>query len=267
MPRRRSAGVGHLAANEGVQMVMSALRLRLRLARWTARAFGWLTERLYHEWAWAYDAVAWVVSFGHWSQWRRAVLPYLAHGRVLEIGFGTGALLLEMRRRGFDAIGVDLSAAMQRITRRKARCQGIAVPTVRADARALPFAAVCFDSVVATFPAAYILSPALMAEVRRVLVPERGQFIVAGLYVQSSSPILKLFAWLVNGGDVQRAVSRFEQAATAAGFAITTSIERGRGFALPVFVLEGRAQAAAPAQAMGPAEATPVGGGAGEAHG
>jgi ubiquinone/menaquinone biosynthesis C-methylase UbiE len=215
------------------------------LARRAARGFGWLAERLYYELAWAYDAVAWLVSLGRWSQWRREALSFVADGRVLEVGFGTGELLLEMRRRGLPAIGVDLSPAMLRLTRHKARRRHLIAPTVRADARVLPFADATFASVVATFPAAYVLSPALMAEVRRVLLPG-GCFVVAGLYVQSRSPFLKVLAWLVNGGDVAPALSRFEAAAAGAGLSVTRVDRSGRGFVLPVFLL--RAETMAEAQ-------------------
>src|SRR5581483_5728728 len=32
---------------------------------------------LYHQLAWAYDTVAWLVSGGAWRAWARATLPYL----------------------------------------------------------------------------------------------------------------------------------------------------------------------------------------------
>jgi len=49
-------------------------------------------ELLYHQFAWAYDAVAWGVSFGYWSRWWRDALKCLLDGSVLEIGFGTSDL-------------------------------------------------------------------------------------------------------------------------------------------------------------------------------
>ena len=88
-----------------------------------------------------------------------------------------------------------------------------------------------------------------MAESARVLA-EGGRLVVAGLYVESSSPFLRLLAWLVNGGDVRRAVSRFEDAATGAGFTISVSVTSGKGFRLPVFVL-GRTPAPGEAASQG----------------
>ena len=79
------------------------------------------TELLYHSFAWAYDLVAWLVSFGQWAQWRRDSLDYLQPGSVLEVGFGTGELLIEMSEMGLNVVGVELSPQMHRVTRRKLR--------------------------------------------------------------------------------------------------------------------------------------------------
>ena len=58
-----------------------------------------LYRLLYNELAWAYDAVSWAVSLGRWDVWRRAALPYVRGDHVLEVGFGTGALLPRLQRR------------------------------------------------------------------------------------------------------------------------------------------------------------------------
>ena len=216
---------------------MADVAFRKRIARLAARFLRWLTHRLYNELAWAYDPVAWLVSLGRWAQWRRLALAHLP-GRVLELGFGTGELLLEMRRRGIAAVGLELSPAMHRVTARKLRCRGLSAPRVRADAQAMPFADASFDAVVATFPAEYILRPEVMAEARRVLRPGLP-LVVAGLYVESDSPLLRLLAWLVSG-DAHRAEDRFRQAAESAGLGVEQVTECGRGFRLPVFLLRPR---------------------------
>ena len=220
------------------------VRRSRRTPRWSAEFLRWATHRLYNELARAYDAASWVVSLGRWSTWRRLALNYLPDGPILEIGFGTGELLIEMRRRQMDAYGLDLSPAMHRITRRKMRRRGVDGPLVQADAREMPFADCSFAAVVSTFPAEYVLSPATQREVARVLASggqhassKHGRFVVAGLYVESDSPFLKLMARLINGGDTTAAVAGFREAATAAGFDIGVAIERGKGFRLPVFIL------------------------------
>ena len=149
-------------------------------------AFGqlylWATHRLYDEFAWAYDLTAWIVSAGRWDGWRRIALDYVETQPVLEVGFGTGELLIEMARHGWQVTGLDLSSAMHRVTARKMRQRGIAATRFQGRAQALPFHDESFGSIVATFPAEYIVDPASLSEFRRVLKPG-GRLIVAGIVV------------------------------------------------------------------------------------
>ncbi|MER3469549.1 MAG: class I SAM-dependent methyltransferase, partial [Thermoflexus sp.] len=84
--------------------------------------------------------------------------------RVLEIGHGPGHLLRAMARAGWHPVGLDRSAAMGRRARRRA---GPSVPLVRGEAQRLPFRDRGFDTVVATFPAPFILEADTWAEVAR----------------------------------------------------------------------------------------------------
>jgi SAM-dependent methyltransferase len=54
-------------------------------------------------------------------------------GRLLDLGCGTGRLLLPFARRGHWLLGVDLSAEMLRVAAAKARAEGAAVNLVRAN--------------------------------------------------------------------------------------------------------------------------------------
>ncbi|MGH2537852.1 MAG: class I SAM-dependent methyltransferase, partial [Candidatus Promineifilaceae bacterium] len=72
-------------------------------------------QLLYNDCAWAYDAVAWLVSEGQWRAWGQAAIPLLAGRQILEIGHGPGHLLLELAGGGYSVTGVDVSAAMGRI--------------------------------------------------------------------------------------------------------------------------------------------------------
>jgi len=156
------------------------------------RLIRWAFARFYREFAWTYDTVAAVVSGGRWSSWGQAALPYL-RGQVLELGCGTGNLqrALERGPGGPLVAGVDASPQMLAITRRKLAASGQSDRLVRAVAQALPFPATSFDSIVATFPSEYIIDPATLAELRRVVRPS-GQVVVAlaasfgadGLYYQ-----------------------------------------------------------------------------------
>src|SRR2546425_552052 len=116
------------------------------------RIIRWAFDRFYHEFAWTYDAVAAAVSGGRWGAWGRSALPYL-HGRVLELGCGTGALQSALAgRMAAASVGVDASTQMLDITMYKLNRAGRPIRLARALAQALPFLPTTFDSIVATFP-------------------------------------------------------------------------------------------------------------------
>lgn len=54
-------------------------------------------------------------------------------GRVVDLGCGTGRLLVTLARRGFQAVGIDLSAAMLAAARAKLRAAGLDAALVRAN--------------------------------------------------------------------------------------------------------------------------------------
>jgi SAM-dependent methyltransferase len=88
--------------------------------------------------------------------------------RLLDVACGPGAATAAAARRGADAVGVDLSAAMVELASRSKPDLTFQV----APAEALPFADGSFDAVVAGFLVHHIsdLEPVL-AEFRRVLAP------------------------------------------------------------------------------------------------
>ncbi|GAB4192560.1 MAG: hypothetical protein OHK0022_06770 [Roseiflexaceae bacterium] len=150
----------------------------------------WAFARFYREFAWTYDTVAALVSAGYWRDWALSALPEL-RGRVLELGCGTGNLQAALARRSDlpPAIGLDASPNMIALSHAKLARAGLPARLLRADARALPFPPACFDTLVATFPSEYIVDPATLAEVRRVLAPGgrlviilAAQFTADGLY-------------------------------------------------------------------------------------
>ncbi len=150
---------------------------------------------LYHEMAWSYEAVAWLVSLGLWRKWREAAIDYLPpRGRVLEIGAGSGVLASEIARRGRDVIAMDRSPQMLRSARRRmrrfARGAGLLpVRLLRAQAGQLPFKCGCFSAVVSTFPTEYIFAPLVLDEAARVVQPG-GRFIIvpSAVFVGGSLP-------------------------------------------------------------------------------
>ncbi len=201
---------------------------------WWQRLYLWATERLYAEFAWAYDAVSWLVSLGHWNGWRRAVLPHIQGERVLELAFGTGELLMALSERDGFVCGLELSPAMHRITARKLRRRGLTVPRIRARAQGLPFPANSFDTIVATFPASYGIDPATLAEVQRVLRPG-GRWVIGGLCFEADSRRLGGLLALVFGGGGAAALAHYCTWVEAAGF--TVEVDRGTRAAVYVPVL------------------------------
>jgi ubiquinone/menaquinone biosynthesis C-methylase UbiE len=129
---------------------------------------------LYYELAWSYDLVAWLVSMGQWRAWGRAALPYVVGRRVLEIGHGPGHLLLALHEAGYSAVGLDLSPQMGRLARNRT---GGAVPLLRGRVQELPLATAVFHTVLSTFPTEYMVDPATLAAVKRVL-GENGRFLI-----------------------------------------------------------------------------------------
>jgi ubiquinone/menaquinone biosynthesis C-methylase UbiE len=130
---------------------------------------------LYHQLAFAYDAVAWIVSLGEWPAWRRCAIPFLKPGPVLEIAHGTGWLSMEMVAAGWTVTAIDRSPAMTGIasarirSRRPPRGNRAGPALVRADAMQLPFRASCFPNAVCTFPSEFILDPQAIREIGRCL--------------------------------------------------------------------------------------------------
>ena len=143
-----------------------------------ARFLQFFFHHLYHGFAFAYDLVAAVVSFGQWIEWTKATLPFIEGTRVLELGHGPGHLQRILLDRGLDAFGLDESSQMSRLAHRRILQSGYAQTSLaRGLGQALPFASGSFDSIVATFPAPYIAEARTLSEARRVL-RNGGRFIV-----------------------------------------------------------------------------------------
>jgi SAM-dependent methyltransferase len=77
-------------------------------------------------------------------------LELAARARVLDVGCGHGRHSLELARRGFAVVGVDLSPRSIEAARAAAAEQGLDVSFLRLDARELPFDAE-FDAAINLF--------------------------------------------------------------------------------------------------------------------
>jgi len=208
-----------------------------------ARIYRWASNVLYGRLAWAYDAISWLVGLGQWAAWRGASIAHVEGSRVLDIGFGTGELLIEMAESGLDPYGLELSAAMQAVTARKLRRRGISLPRVRALAQAMPFADGSFDSAVATFPAWYILDATTLREVARVVRWRRagsgqgtGRFIVAGLITGMRNRAPSDRASLQLSRTNERILSHYQHLADQAGLDVAIVTHRFGRWQVPIAI-------------------------------
>lgn len=160
---------------------------------WLIRTFFRL---LYGPAAWTYDAVAWLVSLGQWTRWVRVALRFIEGPSVLELGHGPGHLQMTLREAGLAPVGIDLSPQMGRMAQRRLRRAEITPRLVRARAQALPFPSGSFSDTVATFPTEYILDPATLAEIRRVLEPDGKLVVVASGELTGTDLASRFLEWL-----------------------------------------------------------------------
>ncbi len=139
------------------------------------------------------------VSRGHWFLWGEAIIPLLT-APILELGCGTGHLQASLARHGLSAIGLDRSPAMLRQARRRSDT------LILADSQAIPVRNGTIQTVVAIFPAPYIIAPATRAQIAEVLQPG-GRLVVllaAGKYDLTRHPLWQSYAdagWQVSKPD------------------------------------------------------------------
>lgn len=153
-------------------------------------------DLLYTRLAWSYDGVAWLVSGGHWYRWGHTALDLIESGPVLDLGCGRGRLLPPLQARFGPAIGLDLSPQMVE------RAAALSPTVLRGRAEQLPFADDSFGAVITTFPAPYILNPAVQAEIGRVLRPNALWIWVDGpeLAPVPATGLARLIVRLTGGG-------------------------------------------------------------------
>jgi len=94
---------------------------------------------MYQAFAELYDELMNDVDYESWADYYTRLLSIygIRSGKICECACGTGSLTLPLYRRGFQMTGVDLSQEMLWQAAQKARKQGIAIPYVRQDMRAL----------------------------------------------------------------------------------------------------------------------------------
>jgi ubiquinone/menaquinone biosynthesis C-methylase UbiE len=107
----------------------------------------------------------------HLTKYRRAVVAG-AHGRVLEIGVGSGLNFPLYGKQVELVYGIDPSPRLLAIARRRAAASGVPVELLQGSATATPLADNVVDTVVMTWTLCSIPDPlAALREMRRVLKP------------------------------------------------------------------------------------------------
>lgn len=151
---------------------------------------------LYHEFAWMYDWVSGIVSFGRWKEWVFTSTEFLGDSATLELGFGPGHLQFHLAENSFPAYGMDLSWQMARIAHRRIQKAGMSPNLVQADNLSIPFAKQSFEQIVSTFPTEAIFEDQTITEIIRVLKPGGKLFIIPMVFITGNRFGQKLMAWL-----------------------------------------------------------------------
>lgn len=174
---------------------------------------------LYHQFAWTYDFVAYIVSLGRWKDWVMTTLPYLEGPRILELGFGPGHLLSVLAQRGVSVFGVDASPQMAKLARQRTNKQGEQNNLSNAYAQHLPFPNESFDQIVTTFPPEFILADSTYTEAFRVLAPDGSMVILLTAWITGNQWFEKAAAWLFHTtGQSPDWEPRFLEPISRAGF-------------------------------------------------
>lgn len=146
-----------------------------------------------------------------------------AHGRVLELGIGTGASL-DSYPPEVELTGIDISPRMLRRARQHFADRGRSVDLSVADIEHLPYADASFDTVTASCVFCSVADPVQgLREARRVTRP--GGQVLLYEHVRPTNPLLGKVADLISpwtrrafGPELNR---RTEDSAEQAGLALT----------------------------------------------
>ena len=126
--------------------------------------------------------------------------------KILDVGCGTGRHSIELARRGYHVIGIDLSDSMLKRAQEKAKKQHVQVRFEKHDARRLPFRSE-FDVVIMLCGGAFPLMETdemnfrIVGNISQALKPENSKFIFTtmnGLF-----PLFHSVKDFVNSGNIE----------------------------------------------------------------
>lgn len=159
---------------------------------WIYRSYRSFCNIIYGPFAIFYNLTSYVVSLGQWNKWRRLSLDFVKGENVLELGFGTGALQLDLIEAGYRVYGLEYSRDMHRITN---TCLGDLKDKstrVVADGMKIPFANESVENIIATFPEQYIVDEKTLKECFRILKSDGGRLIIVGRWIELKSKLLQM---------------------------------------------------------------------------
>jgi SAM-dependent methyltransferase len=98
--------------------------------------------------------------------------------RLLEIGCGTGPLLVAAQQKGYQAVGVDIAFRWLIVGRKRLEAAGIDAPLICACAEALPFRDSGFDQVVLDSVIEHVRDQdTVLAQCHRVMMPRANLYL------------------------------------------------------------------------------------------
>jgi len=181
--------------------------------------------------------------------YRQQVIP-AARGRVLEVGVGSG-LNLPLYGGGVDMLcGLDPSAPLLSMARRRATAAGVRADLLQGSANSIPLGDAMMDTVVLTWTLCSILDPlAALREMRRVLKPSGALlFVEHGLSPQPAvgrwqHRLTPIWRYICGGCHLDRKIDGLIR---LAGFEISElRTEYAPGPRPLTYTYEGRAERAA----------------------
>ncbi len=134
-----------------------------------------LPRRVFSPIARNYDTPASVLSLFRYRAWHRFLLSRLKlrpGARVLDMATGTGAIALDLRRRGAEVVASDVTRAMLSRAHERADGAGVGLDLVECAAEAPPFKDGSFDAITFAYLLRYVHDvPGTVKALGRLLSP------------------------------------------------------------------------------------------------
>jgi ubiquinone/menaquinone biosynthesis C-methylase UbiE len=182
-----------------------------------SRLLYWCYERLYSELAWGYDWVSRLASGGYWQEWTFAAEGFLTTGPIpsptlhpiLDLGCGTGHLVIRLTMKGYRVYGLDRSPQMLQAATKRFGQDGLNVRLVQGMAQTLPFPDSALAAVITTFPAPFVYDRAVRQEIIRVLRPGGRWIWVDAPFTPRQSLRMRIYAVVSNLAQLKGSVFRY----------------------------------------------------------